>query len=144
MSKHKGRRVPPLDEAAIRRSQVATMLPNEDAWDEAEARRTLDAHLIAAGAVQNKRSGQWHTWVSLYGTDLTSWYVGDDERTAQAIVLAIQKLFSEWMGTEDDSESMDALLAVAHEKSTDPQATLPDAQVKELLAEVAKRQMRKN
>jgi hypothetical protein len=140
----KGRRVPPPDPDAIRGGQVTNMLPNEDAWNEAEQHRTLDAHLVATGTVQNRATGQWHTWVSLYGADLTSWYVGDDGATARAMLAAIQKLFSEWAYTEDDVESMNALLAVAHEMSTDPRATLPDAQVRELLAEVAARQLRKN
>jgi hypothetical protein len=140
----KGRKVPPLDPAAVRRSTVATLPPSEDAWNEAEQQRTLDNHQIAAGVAQNRVSGQYHTWVSLYGADLTSWYVGDDGPTARAIMLAIQTLMEGWRGTQDDIESMNALLAVANEKSTDPQATLPDDQVRDLLAEVAARQLRKN
>jgi len=144
MSKQKGRRVPPPNPDAIRHGQVTNQLPTEESWNAAEQHRTLDAHVVAAGTVQHRVSGHWHTWMSLYGTDLTSWYVGPDGATAAGILAAIQKLFAEWTYTEDDLASMDALLAVATEKSSDPKATLPDDQVREALAEVAARQLRKN
>jgi hypothetical protein len=143
MSKHRGRRVPP-DPQTIRRADVKTTLPNESDWDAAETLRTLDAHLIAAGVAQNKQTGLYHTWVSLYGTDLTSWYVGPDGKEARAFLLAIKKLYSEWSYTEDDIDSMNALLEVAIERSTDRGAVLPDDQVKEQLAKVAEFQLRKN
>jgi hypothetical protein len=88
----KGRRVPPPDPSTIARWHVSTELPSEDAWNAAEQHRTLDAHQIAAGVIQNSASGDWHTWISLYGADVTSWYVGNDPSIAHGVLLAIQKL----------------------------------------------------
>lgn len=143
MSKHRGRRVPSAD--ALRRGQVATVeATDEAAWREIEDSRTLDRHVIAAGVAQNRESGEFHTWVSLYGTDVTSWYVGRDQATASAILLAIRKLFEHWTGTKDDRESMDALLDVARERSTNPRATLPDDQVREIGIQIAELERRKS
>src|SRR5581483_382802 len=111
--------------------------PSETNWTTAEQLRTLDSHQIAAGVAQHSETGLYHTWVSLYGADLTSWYIGPDAREAQAFVLAIEELFSTWSYTPDDTERMNALLELAVERSTAPGATLPDAQVRHLLAEVA-------
>jgi hypothetical protein len=140
----KGRRVPPPDPSTIARWHVSTELPSEDAWNAAEQHRTLDAHQIAAGVIQNSASGAWHTWISLYGADVTSWYVGNDPSIARGVLLAIQKLFSEWSYGEDDNLSMQALIEAAAEYSTDPQATLPDSQVKEILMTLAERKQREN
>lgn len=142
--RQKGRKVPPLDPDAIHRSEVISRMPTDAAWDEAEGYATLDRHLVAAGVVQHRITQRWHTWISLYGTDLTSWYVGADQSTAHAILAAIHKLISEWGGDEESIESMNALIAVASEYSSHPKDTLPDDQVREQLAEVARRQIRKN
>jgi hypothetical protein len=99
---------------------------------------------VAAGVIQNSASGDWHTWISLYGADVTSWYVGNDPAVARGVLLAIQKLFSEWSYGEDDNLSMQALIEAAAEYSTDPQATLPDSQVKEILMQLAERKQREN
>jgi len=145
MSQKKGRRVPPPTPQEIRRRKVATVeSTDERAWEEIEDSRMLDGHVIAAGTMRNSQSGEWHTWVSLYGNDITSWYVGNDEPTARAMVVAIKALFSNWRGTQDDLDSMDALLEVASEQSTNPRATLPDDQVREIIASIASMDAHKN
>ena len=147
MSKHRGRKVPPLSPAQIRRAEVITAQPDDErAWEEIEKRPQLDRHVIAAGSAQNTHTGLYHAWISLYGNDLTSWYVGDDLATANAIVAAIKELFREWRGDAEDIESMDALIDVAREKTLagHHDDLLPDEQVREILAHIADLNQRKN
>jgi hypothetical protein len=144
MPRQRGRRVPPPDPKQIRKSAIVTEIPTEEAWDRAEQQRTLDKHVIAAGCVQNSATGAWHTWVSLYGSDLSSWYVGADPSNARAILLAIETHYRAFDGSQDWQDSLLALMDAAQELSSDPLGTLPDAQVKELLAQVAESQQRKN
>jgi hypothetical protein len=136
-------RTPPTP-TKILGSQIATEQPSEAAWSTAERLRTLDAHTVAAGVAQHSSSGLWHTWVSLYGADLTSWYVGPEFPVAYGVLAAVEKLFSAWGGTEDEEGSIEALLETAKEYSTAPNETLPDGQALEILAEIAARQQRKN
>ena len=147
MSKHRGRKAPPLSPAQIRRAEVVTAHPDdESAWEEIERSPQLDRHVVAAGTIQNSKSGLYHAWISLYGNDVTSWYVGPDLATANAIVAAVKELFTGWRDTLDDIESMNALIDVAKEKTQPGHADdlLPDSQVREILAEVTRLTERKN
>lgn len=146
----RGRRVPPpttspASPTSILHGDVVTRSPHDDeAWIDAERRRTLDSHVVACGVMQSSTSGNFHTWVSLYGTDLTSWYVGPDLAYATGAMQAIRSLFADWHGTTEDVDNMDALFDVLREESSDVDALLPDDAVREALAEVAKMVQRRN
>jgi len=143
MPRQKGRRIPP-DPRTIRKAEIVTELPTEEAWKRAEQQRTLDNHVVAAGCAQNSETGAWHTWVSLYGSDLSSWYVGNDPRYAYAIVKAIQMHYQAFDASQRWQDSLLALMDAAMELSSDPHGTLPEAQVREILAQVAEIQQQKN
>jgi hypothetical protein len=134
----RGRTPPPLTPAQVRAGQVDTFVPKGmDAWDGAEEYGSLDRSTVAIGVTQNRETGMFHTWLSMYGTGITSWGVFRDQARAEAFMHELQALWQHWSGSEADVQAMDALLKRGTQESDDPRAVLPDAQVREVLALVA-------
>ena len=142
----KGRRVPPLTPAQIRQDDVATVLPTDADWDRAEERGTLGKHTIAVGICQSEATSYWHAWVSLYGTDVTSVGVYGTEPEAQALVQAISAVLREWKHDDASVEALNELIAWGARDTVVPQEalTLPNKQVRDILAQVAEQQERRN
>jgi hypothetical protein len=140
----KGRKVPPPTPEQLRQRKVETTIGSEEAWKEAEQTGTLPMRQIACGVTQSAASGLYHTWISLYGTDLTSWGVYRDQARAEQLADEIGQLFSGWTHDDAAAARMDALLQKATAESDAPNTALPDDQVREILAAVADRVRRQN
>lgn len=137
--RQRGRHVQPPQE-------IITSLPSAANWDQAQQLRTLDAHVIAVGVAQNSVTGHYHTWVSLYGSDLTTAGVYATEEEAKAQMARIRYALKDWRGTPDQADLLNGLLANGvFESLVGPAAmVLPDADVKRVLAAISEATERKN
>lgn len=118
---------------------VSTQHPTPAQWEQAAKLRSLDPLTVAAGVERCDLTGDYHTWVSLYGSDLCSWYVGPEKVIAHALLLEITLVLQHWHGTDHDNISIAALMHTCAVLSTSHDAALPDNQVRDILEAIALR-----
>lgn len=145
--RQRGRHARPGGRAGVRPpDEVITSLPSDADWEDARERRTLGSHTIAVGVCPNSATGHWHTWISLYGADLTTAGVYATEDAAKAQMERIRFVLKDWRGSGTSIALLNDILANGvFESLVGPAAmVLPDADVKRVLEEVSKAAERRN
>jgi hypothetical protein len=139
----KGRRTPPPTPQQIATGRLlARPSTDESAWRAAKAHRTLDHSQIAIGVV--RAADLCHTWVSLYGTDITTWGAYRDEGRALDLAGRIGALVVRIASGDAGAADLDALLDAAAAECDDAAAVLPDQVARRIMTALAGRQQRRN